>query len=429
MASIPVRAGGAAAAVMMLTAIAGCGTVEEAARTVQSTTASAAASGGSPSTDAAPSAFPDGVVTAALPADVGEKLQRALDETRNSVDFPGVIAGVWTPEGRWNGASGTNAPTSGSLPTAADHTRIGTVTDSFTTTVLLQLADEDLLSLDDAIEIYYPGLPNGSAATLYNLATMTSGIPSYADTPAFTEQYAADPSTVYSPQELVDFIAGLPADFGPGAEYEYSATNTVLLGMVIEQVTGQPIADVFAERIFTPLELEQTSWPGDSADLPTPHLSGVTQQVSTSPADSAGDSASPTATPPLTDATGWNPSWSFTSGEIISDLDDLHVWSVALATGKGILSDGMQKVRLESLEASVPPNTAASSYGLGLSRVAGWLGATGDIPGYSTSISFDPKSGTSIVVLVNSDIDTDGVEPSAAVTDALVAALGDATSE
>jgi D-alanyl-D-alanine carboxypeptidase len=236
---------------------------------------------------------------------------------------------------------------------------------------------------------------------------MTSGIPSYTESETFTDAYFADPESVWQPQQLVDIVKGQAPMFAPGAKFYYSNTNTVLLGMVIEKVTGQPVQDVFAEQIFTPLGLTQTSFPASSAALPSPYLSGITEQ---------GQPAGQTA-----DATNWNPSWGFTAGEMISVLDDLHVWSKALATGEGILGKEYAQKRLDSLNATVEPNTAQKSYGLGFGQVNGWIGHTGELPGYNTTVYYNPQLQTSIVVMVNSDIATSsGENPAPTVTTALM---------
>lgn len=344
---------------------------------------------------------------AAMPAEMQAAFQQVLDDNRAQLGFPGVQAGVWTEDGAWIGTSGTSGQGLTTPITPADHTRIGSVTKTFTVTALLQLAEKGKLSLDDPIGKYVPGMPNGDTATLANLATMTSGIPSYTLNDTFTDAYFANPETVWQPQQLVDIVKNEPASFAPGAKFDYSNTNTVLLGMVIEQVTGKPVADVFTEQIFTPLGLTQTSFPAASAALPAPYLSGITAQ---------GQPAGQTA-----DATNWNPSWGFTAGEMISTLDDLHVWSKALATGEGILGKEYAQKRLDSLKATVEPNTPEKSYGMGFGQVNGWIGHTGELPGYNTTVYFNPELKTSIVVMVNSDIaGPSGENPAPTVTTALM---------
>ncbi|MEI6621621.1 MAG: serine hydrolase domain-containing protein [Actinomycetes bacterium] len=326
----------------------------------------------------------------ALTPAVQAQLQAVLDATRTQFGFPGVQAGVWTDGGQWVGTSGTAGPGQSQAPTPADHTRIGSITKTMTATVVLQLIDEGKVSFDDVVDKYVPGMPNGSTATLRNLLEMTSGIPTYTDGTTVVNQYAAKPTTAFTPQQLVDSVKKLPPMFAPGTQMFYSNTNYVLLGMIIEKVTGQQIAPVFKARILDPLRMGQTSVPGSSSAIPTPYLSGASTQTN------------PEGT--LKNATNWSPTLAFTAGEVISTLDDLHTWGVALGTGRGILSAATEKLRLDSVKTTVPPNTAERSYGLGIVNTAGWLGHTGEIPGYNTTVQYYPDTHTTIVVMVNSDV-------------------------
>lgn len=329
--------------------------------------------------------------------------QQVLDVNRSQFGFPGVMAGVWSPTNEWIGVSGTVGQGMTTPITSDIHTRIGSITKTFTVTALLQLAEQGKLSLDDPIGKYVTGVPNADTATLTNLADMTSGIPSYTADDTFVNALFADPTKPVSPQQLVDVIRTQTAAFAPGTKFDYSNSNTVLLGVVIEQVTGRPIAEVLQEQIFTPLGLKGTSFPGESQAIPSPYWYGITQQ---------GQPAGATA-----NATNWNPSWAYTAGEMISTLDDLHTWGKALGTGEGILGTEMAAKRLASLNNSVPPNTAEKSYGLGFGQLNGWIGHTGELPGYNTTVYYNPKSQATVVVMVNSDIASPtGENPAPTVT-------------
>ncbi len=328
---------------------------------------------------------------AALPAEVGAQFQQVLDDTLVEFNAPGVQAGVWTDEGVWTGSAGVAKQGTDEPITPASHTRIGSITKTMTATVILQLIDEGKLSFDDVLDEYVPGMQNGDTVSIKNLLEMQTGIPTYTlGTTSVVDQYSADPTTPFTSQQLVDSVKKMKPMFAPGTQFFYSNTNYVLLGMIIEKVTGQSIADNFGQRLLTPLGMDQTSVPGTSTELPQPYLSGISEQ-----ADPLGE---------VKNATNWNPSFANTAGEVISTLDDLHTWGVALGTGEGILPEQVQQQRVDSVKQSVPPNTPERSYGMGLVNTAGWLGHTGEIPGYNTVLNYDPASGTTIVVMVNSDI-------------------------
>ncbi len=334
--------------------------------------------------------------------------QQVLDDTRATAGFPGVIALVSSPQGTWIGTSGTTGEGLDDVPTPTDHTRVGSLTKTMTATVILQLSEEGKLDLSDPIGKYVPGMPNGDTATIQQLAEMTSGIAPYTTSDVFQQQLFADPLKVWTPQELVAFEQGQPAEFAPGQGWQYSNTNYVLLGMVIEQVTGQSIADVFSERLFGPLGMTDTVFPGSSNSIADPHLRGVTEQ---------GQDDGATA-----DATDWNPSEAFTAGEVISTLDDLEIWAHALFTGEGILQPETQQFRRDSINRTIPPNSATAGYGFGIGDMGGWWGHDGQIPGYTTAVMHSYDLDTTIIVLVNSDIPLPGekgAEPAPAVQKAL----------
>ncbi len=338
--------------------------------------------------------------------------QQVLDETRATGGFPGVIALVRSPQGTWIGTSGTTGEGLEGAPTPTDHTRVGSLTKTMTATVILQLAQEGKLDLSDPIGKYVPGMPNGDTATIQQLAEMTSGIEPYTTSDTFKQQLFADPLKVWAPKELIAFEHGQPAKFAPGAGWQYSNTNYVLLGMVIEQVTGKPIADVFQERLFGPLGMSDTTFPGSSNAIADPHLRGLTEQ---------GQDNGATA-----DATDWNPSEAFTAGEVVSTLDDLNTWAHALFTGEGILEPKTQQMRRDSINRTIAPNTATAGYGFGIGDMGGWWGHDGQIPGYTTAVMHNYDIDTTIIVLVNSDIPlpgTKGPEPAPAVQKALAQAL------
>lgn len=326
----------------------------------------------------------------ALPADIQARFQQVMEKNRVAFSFPGAQAGIWTSSGAWIGTTGTAALYGRTPPSRRDHTRIGSITKTFTVMLLLQQVDKGLVSLDDPIGKYVKGLPNGDTATLRMLATMTSGIPSYTFNTTFQNKLFQHPDSTFTPQELLDYVRSTSAPFTAGTRVDYSNSNTVALGLVIEQVTGKPFAQALREGILDPLGMPHTSFPGDTSALPTPHLDGITQQ---------GQPAGKT-----TDATNWNPSWGYTAGGMISTLDDLHCWAVTLGTGGGLVSPALQNERRASMTPTVPPNSPKMAYALGFGMMNGWIGHTGELPGYNTSIQYDPRTGTTVVVMVNSDI-------------------------
>ena len=321
-------------------------------------------------------------------ADLDAAFEASFEET----GAPGVVAAVQTPGYTWEGVRGVADLDTREPMTTDVHQRVGSVTKTFTGTLLLQAEAKGLLSLDDTIDQYIKDVPNGDEITLRQLADMTSGLSSYTFDEGFQDELFSHPGRERKPEELVRIGLESPPAFDPGTEFLYSNTNTVLLGLVLQRATGRPIGELYREQIIEPLGLRGTSFP-DAADssLPDPHAQGYTLQGQ--------EDGKPAA------ATDWNPSWGFAAGAMISTLDDLLVYGRALGTGEGLLPPEQQAERLGSFPGEdVPPNTAERAYGLGIGREYGWLGHTGELPGYNTAVYYHPDLDATVVVEVNSDI-------------------------
>ncbi|MGL3806040.1 serine hydrolase domain-containing protein [Paeniglutamicibacter sp. R2-26] len=331
-----------------------------------------------------------------LPESVVAGLDAAAQEAFKSAAAPGAIVGVRTPQGTWTAAYGLADPSAGTPMTTKMHTRIGSVTKTFTGTLLLQLAEEGKLDLDEPIEKYHPGIPNGDRISLRMLANMTSGVASFY-TDDFLARYFGDPAGKFTTEELIDYGISASPVFAPGEKFNYSNTNTILLGLVIEEVAGRPFPEVLQQRILTPLGLAGTSWPGESDEIPEPHPRGFTLQ-----------GLEPLKEP--VDATHWTPTFAGAAGALISTVDDLLVYNRALGTGQGLLSPETQAGRLTSF-----PSPAG--YGLALGCIGGWVGHTGELPGFNTALYYDTTADTSVVVMVNSDIASGGCAESPTLSD------------
>lgn len=179
--------------------------------------------------------------------------------------------------------------------------------------------------------------------------------------------------------------------FEPGAQFQYSNSNLILLGLVVEKVSGHKLADVIRHRVLRPSHLHHTLFPSGPR-FPEPHAHGYTQQ-------------------PLSgehvDATNWNPSWAWAAGAMISDLQDLRRWAKIVATGE-LLSPATQAQRLKTLPTGFPGTT----YGLGIFETNGWIGHNGSLPGYETVTVYLPSQKATLVIMINTDIDSGGQEPS-----------------
>ncbi|MGV9263035.1 serine hydrolase domain-containing protein [Kitasatospora sp. NPDC003701] len=320
------------------------------------------------------------------------RLDRAIEDVRQQAGIPGVVVGLWLPgRGSYVRATGVADTTTGRPMTTDGFTRIGSETKTFTVTALLELVDDGRIGLDDPISDYVEGVPCGSDITLRQLAEMRSGLFPYTSDPDFVRTLESDPSRSFTPQEVLAYGFKHDNTFGPGEKFEYSNTNLVLLGLVVEKVSGRGLADFIHERVLRPARLHRTLFPS-GPEFPEPHARGYTDQ---------------TPSGEVADATDWNPSWGWAAGAMISDLHDLRRWAGIVATGE-LLSPQTQRERLKVLPTGIP----GTDYGLGIFETGGWIGHNGSIPGYETVAVHLPSQRATLVIEINTDISSQGQEPS-----------------
>jgi D-alanyl-D-alanine carboxypeptidase len=331
---------------------------------------------------------PDPGMTEPMLPETADLLDRTVADVLPEAAASGAVVAVRSPAGTWIKAFGIADPKTKAPMTDDIYQRVGSVTKTFTGTLILQLAAEGQLNLDDPIGKYVDGIPNGSTVTIRQLAEMTSGLASYTLDENWQKVFFANPYAVWTPDQLVEISRNLDPLFPPGEKFDYSNTNTILLGKVVEAVTGESYADELHTRIFEPLGLDHTSFPGASAAFPTPHAQGFTLQANDATPDHP------------VNATDWNPSWGWSAGEIISSARDLLVYGRALGTGQGLLTPAAQEDRLSSF----PSGREAPSYGFALGCSAGWVGHTGELPGFNTTVYYQTDDDITVVVMVNSDI-------------------------
>ena len=298
--------------------------------------------------------------------------------------LPGVNVGIWIPgRGTWVRSFGQADLATGAPMEIADHLRIASVTKTFTATAILQLVDAGKLSLDDTLSTFIEGIPNGDRITIRNLLGMTSGLYDFPADEQFMKDIAADPLMAFSADDVIAILRRNKPNFEPGAELVYCDTNFIVLGVILEKVSGRQAADVITEDLIAPLKLAQTSFP-HTPEMPEPYAHGYY----------AGEDAKG----PFEDFTRSNPDLPWTAGAMISTLEDLRVWVKVLATGS-LLSPATQAERL-TFRPFTTGNEGAS-YGLGIINYSGFLGHYGMIFGYTTTAFHLPEADATIVLWGN----------------------------
>lgn len=318
-----------------------------------------------------------------FPPDMQLTLHEIVERRLAEQNAPGALVGVWYPgQGDWTYAAGIGNLETGAPVTLDDHFRIASNTKTMVATVVLQLVDEGLISLDDTVEQFVAGIPNGDIITLRQLLNMTSGIADFVAVPELAAEYTADPLIAVGPEQILAITRASTPNFAPGAQVQYCNSNYVLLGFVIEAVTGQSAAAEVQRRVFDALGMTDSSFPM-TPWMPPPTMHGYM-------AEAVGD--------PLIDVTRSNPNFPWTSGAVISTLADMRTWIVALAEGT-LLAPETQQARLEIT--SIVTTPVSVGYGLGILEYNGLLGHNGGILGYSSWALHDPESGASFFVVVS----------------------------
>ena len=335
-----------------------------------------------------------------LPAKLQTELQGALDEVIAEYEIPGAAAGVWIPgEGSWTTAAGL-ANVKDDIPVTTEMVwPIRSITKSYTVTMLLQLADEGKLSLDDTIDQYVDGVTDGDQITLLQLANMSSGNGDYVNQ-AFIDDFAPDPTKIYTLEELNSFALDLEPQFAPGTDYFYTNSNTNLIGAVIEEATGKPYAEALNERILEPLGQTGTTYMSDVADWADPHPVGYFIRDGKPVAQDE------------------NPSILGAAGALYSTLDDGRVWAETLGTGS-LLKPETQELRQVGHKIPKPPY---DRYAVGMGETGTWLGHNGEGLGFTAATFHDTKTGANIVVYTN-ESDNPDVHPADTAFRALAAVL------
>jgi D-alanyl-D-alanine carboxypeptidase len=316
-----------------------------------------------------------------LPIDPNSRaaLEKSLNEGFAKSGLPGVSVGLWIPgKGSWVASRGFADLKTRRPMTANLQAPIGSITKSFTATIALQLVGEDTLRLEDTIDRWYPQIPDASAITVKMLLNHSSGLPDVSQLQL--DLHCADPNKPINTDELITMGAAMPrAPFPPGKGSLYSSLNTIVLGRILEKITGESFEVLIRERLLKPLALHRTKLDTDGK-LDPPFSRGYTDFCPNLPR--------------RTDTSEW-PQFSFAAGALASTLSDLHTWGVALGEGFG-LTAVLRRARIDdelgvSVQRELPSGRVIS------------FGHAGSEPGYSANVQYYPCTGAVWALMANGD--------------------------
>ncbi len=335
----------------------------------------------------------------ACPAELGEQvsdhplaapLQAFLEETV-AAGVPGMMLTVHDPAtGRWSGAAG-KAELIGNVPLRpCQLTRVGSTVKTFTAVALLQLWERGSIDLDAPITDFLSpevldGLANAKRATVRQLLQHSSGINNYIRSNRFQTASLNDLTKIWKPDELLAYSRGVDADFPPGTDVNYSNTGYILLGLIIESVTGEPFYRYFEREIFVPFGLTATCFAAEDP-IPTGLIRGYVDFYANGQLIGA------------TDYSGWD--YYTADGGLLSNSYDLNRFMELLFTGRILGPEALaHMIELRYPEAE-DPEGFRTGYGLGIFRVDTDLGPaylhSGDAIGYFATMVHFPERGITI---------------------------------
>jgi D-alanyl-D-alanine carboxypeptidase len=339
-------------------------------------------------------AQPAGIAPARLTA----RLQAKLDSLHATGHFPGATVGVTLPGGRTLGLSTGLADSSGVAMRPRDRMLAGSVGKTFVAAVALQLVQEGKLGLDQPIstwlgnEPWFDRLPNARSVTVRMLMNHTSGLVRYEFNDAFLRDLNANPTRRWTPAERIAYLLDATPPFAAGRGWDYSDTNYIVLGAIIERITGSTLEREIRRRVLAPQRL------GDVIASDTVVLPGVVQGY-------AGPE-NPFGNAPRMIRDGRfivNPQFEWAGGGYATSAPDLARWAALLWGGRAFARPLLAQV-VDAVEA--PALGRGARYGLGVIVREGPLGPSyghsGYFPGYLTEVRYYPRQDFSVALQVNS---------------------------
>lgn len=339
--------------------------------------------------------------------ELSARLDAILAQWKKDAQVPGVVAALRMPDGTvWYGAAGKAIlPPGGEKATPDTPWVIGSITKTFVAALAFKLQEEGRLSLDDPIATWLPDIPGARKITLRMLLNHTSGLADYFWHPDYADLVYGRPTYHWTVDEIMELAAERAPVFAPGAKQEYSNTNYVLVGRILEAVGGEPLATQLRTRFIDPLGLTSVVFQGDEA-VPDGAAKGYWK-------DGAWvDWSDGTTLRPMTSAA--TVVWA--AGALLSSARDLLRWEAALYGGEVLSQDSLAQL-LTFGPAGYGPGTRYQ-------RMAGWdgYGHGGSLRGFQAGMFRMPEAGVDVIVMTNRGDVT--MDPTLLASDLVKAAVG-----
>lgn len=301
----------------------------------------------------------------------------ALDKYKLKAVLAGVAVGGAAPLLLARGESMTRVPATPDM-----HFRNGAVAIAYLGTLLLQLAEKGVVSLDDPLSRWFPDYPKADAVTLTMLINGTSGYADYVTDDGFLKALDADPFRHWTTEELIAIALARPMACDPGACFSYAHTNFVILGRVLEAASGRPLDALIREGVVEPLGLSGTR-SDQTAAIPEPLLHAFDAERGR-----------------YEESTFWDPSWTLAEGAVMtSTIADILTSAAAIGEG-ALVSEESRTLQLAPLTAKFPPWSASRYYGFGVFLVDDWIVQNPSFAGFAATMAYLPARKLAIAVSV-----------------------------
>jgi len=332
-------------------------------------------------------------------------LQHELEAMKQEYGVTALLFGLWIGDREILvdalGTSMTGVPATPEM-----HFRIGAVSIASLTTVLLQLVEQGVVSLDDPLSKWFPQYPQAKQVTLRMLGNSSSGYRDYEKNETFIKELYEDVFYDWPTERLIAFgMEGGPL-YEPGTSWSYAHTNFVLLGKVLAAATGKSVKQLVTEYVVERLGLEETRYI-TTAELPSPVLHAFTPERGV-----------------FEDSTFWSPSWTSYTGGLNADLHDLGRLIRALASGELV---SRRSYRAFKAPTNVGPagQTRDRYYGLGIEITRPWIVQSFSFGGYGGKVGYLPRHRLTMAVVTTFGEQSDpDVNPAAKIFDALRQRVG-----
>ena len=290
-----------------------------------------------------------------------------------------VVFGVWSGQREiLTGALGDSMTTQPA--TTEMHYRVGGIAETFMSTLLLMLVEQGSIDLDATIARWLPHLLAADRVTVRMLVGNTAGYIDYVKDDNFEKLQLAEPFRTFTDDDLINYsVRNGKMNFEPGTSQQYSHTDNVILGQVIQRATRKSLVELYDKNIFGPMHMSNTQVPaGQDIQAPVLHAFTLDRHV-------------------YEDCTYWNPSWGSTPAMVTSNIHDLGKWGPILGTGQ-LISPAHFKEQVAPTSAGKGGNRSDLYFAYGLVFANGWIVQNLNINGYRGGFVYNLSSGVTIVV-------------------------------